>query len=102
MKKLIIPLILKKNANFFRRKLGIIAENCDHNIDPRRKGCSGNTRAQKRPFRIFKTEIGLVPSNGFVGSLSANQEHFGNHRLQWVLFPEAGSKDVYSAKISES
>jgi hypothetical protein len=24
-----------KNANFFCRKLGKIAENCDHNIDPR-------------------------------------------------------------------
>jgi hypothetical protein len=23
-----------KNANIFRRKLGKIAENCDHNIDP--------------------------------------------------------------------
>jgi hypothetical protein len=24
----------EKNANFFRRKLAKIAENCDHNIDP--------------------------------------------------------------------
>jgi hypothetical protein len=27
-------LVFKKNANFFRRKVGKIAENCDHNIDP--------------------------------------------------------------------
>jgi hypothetical protein len=27
----------EKNANFFRRKLAKIAENCDHNIDPRQK-----------------------------------------------------------------
>jgi hypothetical protein len=33
-KKLITTLVFKKNANFFRQKLGKIAENCDHNIDP--------------------------------------------------------------------
>jgi hypothetical protein len=33
-KKLIITLVFKKNANFFRQKLAKIAENCDHNIDP--------------------------------------------------------------------
>jgi hypothetical protein len=33
-KKFIITLVFKKNANFFRPKLGKIAENCDHNIDP--------------------------------------------------------------------
>jgi hypothetical protein len=27
-------LVFKKNANFFRRKLAKIAENCDANIDP--------------------------------------------------------------------
>jgi hypothetical protein len=27
-------LVFEKNANFFRRKLSKIAENCDHNIDP--------------------------------------------------------------------
>jgi hypothetical protein len=32
---LIITLVIEKNANFFRRKLSKIAENCDHNIDPR-------------------------------------------------------------------
>jgi hypothetical protein len=32
---LITLLVFKKNANFFRRKLEKIAENCDHNIDPR-------------------------------------------------------------------
>jgi hypothetical protein len=31
---MIISLVFKKNADFFRRKLGKIAENCDHNIDP--------------------------------------------------------------------
>jgi hypothetical protein len=31
----IITLVFEKNANFFRRKLAKIAENCDHNIDPR-------------------------------------------------------------------
>jgi hypothetical protein len=30
-----ITLVFEKNANFFRRKLLKIAENCDHNIDPR-------------------------------------------------------------------
>jgi hypothetical protein len=30
----IITLVFEKNANFFRRKLSKIAENCDHNIDP--------------------------------------------------------------------
>jgi hypothetical protein len=29
-----ILIIFEKNANFFRRKLSKIAENCDHNIDP--------------------------------------------------------------------
>jgi hypothetical protein len=33
-KYLIITLVFRKNAIFFRRKLGKIAENCDHNIDP--------------------------------------------------------------------
>jgi hypothetical protein len=33
-KIVIITLVFEKNANFFRRKLGKIAENCDHNIDP--------------------------------------------------------------------
>jgi hypothetical protein len=33
-KILIITLVFEKNANFFRRKLSKIAENCDHNIDP--------------------------------------------------------------------
>jgi hypothetical protein len=32
--KVIITLVFEKNANFFRRKLAKIAENCDHNIDP--------------------------------------------------------------------
>jgi hypothetical protein len=32
---MIITLIFEKNANFLRRKLPKIAENCDHNIDPR-------------------------------------------------------------------
>jgi hypothetical protein len=32
---LIITLAFEKNANFFRPKLSKIAENCDHNIDPR-------------------------------------------------------------------
>jgi hypothetical protein len=30
---LIITWVFEKNANFFRRKLSKIAENCDHNID---------------------------------------------------------------------
>jgi hypothetical protein len=33
-KFVIITLVFGKNANFFRRKLSKIAENCDHNIDP--------------------------------------------------------------------
>jgi hypothetical protein len=33
-KLFIITLVFEKNANFFRRKLSKIAENCDHNIDP--------------------------------------------------------------------
>jgi hypothetical protein len=33
-KMLIITSVFEKNANFFRRKLSKIAENCDHNIDP--------------------------------------------------------------------
>jgi hypothetical protein len=31
---MIMTLVFEKNANFFRRKLAKIAENCDHNIDP--------------------------------------------------------------------
>jgi hypothetical protein len=34
MKKMIITLVLEKNA-IFCRKLAKIAENCNHNIDPR-------------------------------------------------------------------
>jgi hypothetical protein len=33
-KILIITLVFEKNANFFRRKVSKIAENCAHNIDP--------------------------------------------------------------------
>jgi hypothetical protein len=33
-KKVIITLVFEKNANFFRRKLAKITENCDHNIEP--------------------------------------------------------------------
>jgi hypothetical protein len=33
-KIVIITLVFEINANLFRRKLGKIAENCDHNIDP--------------------------------------------------------------------
>jgi hypothetical protein len=32
---MIITLVFKKKRQFFRLKLGKIAENCDHNIDPR-------------------------------------------------------------------
>jgi hypothetical protein len=32
---MIITLVFEKNTNYFRRKLAKIAENCDHNIDPR-------------------------------------------------------------------
>jgi hypothetical protein len=34
-KKFIITLVCEKERHFFRRKLSKIAENCDHNIDPR-------------------------------------------------------------------
>jgi hypothetical protein len=34
-KMLIITLVFEKKRLFFRRKLSKIAENCDHNIDPR-------------------------------------------------------------------
>jgi hypothetical protein len=34
LKKMILTLVFEKNANFFRRKLSKIAENCEHNIDP--------------------------------------------------------------------
>jgi hypothetical protein len=45
-KKLITTLDFKKNANFFRRKLAKIAENCDHNIDP----CTSES-IKARPFQ---------------------------------------------------
>jgi uncharacterized ferredoxin-like protein len=35
LKKLIITLVFKKNANFFAKNWEKIAKNCDHNIDPR-------------------------------------------------------------------
>jgi hypothetical protein len=38
-KILIITLVFEENANFFRRKLAKIAENCDHNIDPWLEPC---------------------------------------------------------------
>jgi hypothetical protein len=34
MQKMIITLVFKKNANFLP-KMGTMAENCNHNIDPR-------------------------------------------------------------------
>jgi hypothetical protein len=34
-KNLIITLVFEKNAKLFRQKLSKIAENCDHNMDPR-------------------------------------------------------------------
>jgi hypothetical protein len=33
-KNVSITLVFEKNANFVRRKLAKIADNCDHNIDP--------------------------------------------------------------------
>jgi hypothetical protein len=35
LKKLTISLFFEKTPIFFRRKLAKLAENCDHNIDPR-------------------------------------------------------------------
>jgi hypothetical protein len=43
MKKLIITLVFEENANFFAVKLSKIAENCDHNIDPRLDDFSANS-----------------------------------------------------------
>jgi hypothetical protein len=47
----IITLVFEKNAKFFRRKLGKIAENCDHNIDP-----GGNSA---RIFNLWRETIHL-------------------------------------------
>jgi hypothetical protein len=35
LKKTILTLVFKKNANFFAKNLEKIEENCDHNIDPK-------------------------------------------------------------------
>jgi hypothetical protein len=35
MQKMIIAFCFQEKRQFFRRKLGKIAENCDHNIDPK-------------------------------------------------------------------
>jgi hypothetical protein len=41
-KNLTIILVLEESANFFRQKLAKMAENCDHNIDPRQCYDFGN------------------------------------------------------------
>jgi hypothetical protein len=48
-KKLIITLVFEKKANFCRRKLSKIAENCDQNIDP--------SLGEISPFWLFFTLV---------------------------------------------
>jgi hypothetical protein len=50
LKKMIITLVFEINANFFAEKLAKIAENCDHNIDPR---CVCEKNAQHAAQPIF-------------------------------------------------
>jgi hypothetical protein len=55
-------LVFEKNANFFRRKLAKIAENCDHNIDP------WTTTSSKRLniFKAYPACWGANPEGSFL------------------------------------
>jgi hypothetical protein len=67
-----------EKRQFFRRKLSKIAENCDHNIDPRvtRLGdCLDSFWNVKEVFRIFLQLF--FHSNGFV--LISNKESVVKH-----------------------
>jgi hypothetical protein len=52
-KKLIITLVFEKKRQFFRRKLGKISENCDHNIDPR----SRSSKICRETVKEFEASI---------------------------------------------
>jgi hypothetical protein len=45
----------RKNANFFRRKLENIAENCDHNIDPRSRYTKDSWAQFSKQNQSFKS-----------------------------------------------
>jgi MOSC domain-containing protein YiiM len=51
-----MTLVFEKNANFCR-KLSKIAENCDHNIDPR-PGAPGSSTYQIRVILEGEVEVG--------------------------------------------
>jgi hypothetical protein len=66
----IITLVFEKNANFFRRKLSKIAENCDHSIDPRIKGMHQLKICWATFWAIFSRthQVTLgVPASGCMG-----------------------------------
>jgi hypothetical protein len=63
-KNIIITLVIEKNGNFFRRKMSKIAENCDHNIDPRLAGI-GNFyfNVELSAEKYFKFQIWQIFKN---------------------------------------
>jgi hypothetical protein len=65
--KNIIKLVFDKKANFFRRKLARITENCDHNIDPSSSGHPGIIRARRGknmngPSCVNLRLVGSIPA----------------------------------------
>jgi hypothetical protein len=67
----IITLIFEKNANFFRRKLSKIAENCDHNIDPWSRCPSARGLILKMIFQlevIGRAQLVGPPAWGITGA----------------------------------
>jgi hypothetical protein len=51
-KHLILTLVFEIIANFFARLLSKIAENCDHNIDPRRICEKKSPKMKPNPFFV--------------------------------------------------
>jgi hypothetical protein len=60
-KNVIITLVFEKKRQFFRKKLAKIAENCDHNIDPRPMLFKKiSTKKIGEQMSVFDSEQGLT------------------------------------------
>jgi hypothetical protein len=71
-KSLIITLVFDKKRPFFRQKLMEIAENCNHNIDPKCKVILSELAMPKRKLNNKKMFTLMSISNFPLGSVGSN------------------------------
>jgi hypothetical protein len=71
-KILIITLGFKKNANFFRRNLSKIAENCDHNIDPSFADSSSSQQTSQYIMNKLETALAQTLAHSYVYTYTFN------------------------------